>query len=43
VLVTSPDESRLLVELKIAPAHAMRWLTVQLVGEGGRFSTGEVV
>ena len=43
VVVTNPVDTQLLVELKVAPAAAMRWLIVRLVGNGDRFSTAEAV
>jgi hypothetical protein len=43
VVVTNPVDTQLLVELKVAPAAAMRWLIVRLVGNGDQFSTAEAV
>lgn len=43
VVVTNPVDTQLLVELKVAPAAAMRWLIVRLVGNGEQFSTAEAV
>jgi hypothetical protein len=43
VVVSNPADTQLLVELKVAPAAAMRWLIVRLVGNGDQFSTAEAV